>query len=73
MAKTKGLLTWDRCPIGVDELLPDKGGEVDADARYPLRRRQRADGAAVEELALHRRVLDDPALVWIKQIEPRCE
>ena len=27
----------------------------------------------VEELALHRRALDDPSLLWIKQIEPRCE
>jgi hypothetical protein len=69
VAKTVCVLVRKLWPVGTDEIAPDEGRQPWQDLRFL--RRERLDGASVEQLALHRSALEHLPLRLIELVEPR--
>ena len=67
VAEAVAVVACELGAVGVDELPSDEGGEPDRDLRFFGC--QRLDGAAMEDLALHRAALEHPALGFVELVE----
>ena len=71
VAEAEAVVACELGPVGPDQLLADERRQTWSD--LGLIRRERLDGAAVEDLALDRASLEHAPLRRLELVEARCE